>query len=325
MPLPKPRSGEQQDAFIGRCLADRATQDITGTTPAEAHDRRVAACFRTWNEAKGASVAETKQIHLEVKDAEKGQVEAIVSTFGVVDRDGDIILDGAIVDGTKVTISDFGHSSALPFLSSKPAGKGVIHIAEGKAILVGQYFMSTAHGREAFETVKAMGGQQEWSIGYDVVKKQAPDEEMRTKGARRVLEKLAVKEVSPVLIGAGLGTGTLGTKDFDARKAALAEAQRFETTRARLLRAGVQIKAAGTRTEGGATLTMGDYAYCPTSDIEDCKLPIQDEAHVRAALSRWNQTDMPDATARAAARRKLLAAAHRHAINTDDFEKANPR
>jgi hypothetical protein len=43
-------------------------------------------------------------------------------------------------------------------------------------------------------------------------------------------------------------------------------------------------------------------------------LPINDEAHVRNAIARWNQTDFPSKTAKEQARRKIMAAARRHKI-----------
>ena len=49
-------------------------------------------------------------------------------------------------------------------------------------------------------------------------------------------------------------------------------------------------------------------------------LPINDESHVRNAMSRWNQTDFPSKAAKNAARRKILAAARRHGIEVSDVD-----
>ena len=49
------------------------------------------------------------------------------------------------------------------------------------------------------------------------------------------------------------------------------------------------------------------------------QLPIQDAAHVRAAMSRFNQTHFPSADAKATAKRKILAAAKRLGIDVGDF------
>ena len=47
-------------------------------------------------------------------------------------------------------------------------------------------------------------------------------------------------------------------------------------------------------------------------------LPINDESHIRNAMSRWNQTDFSSKSAKDAARRKILAAARRHGIEISD-------
>jgi hypothetical protein len=47
-------------------------------------------------------------------------------------------------------------------------------------------------------------------------------------------------------------------------------------------------------------------------------LPINDESHIRNAMSRWNQTDIPSKTAKDTARRRILAAARRHGIDVSD-------
>ena len=46
-------------------------------------------------------------------------------------------------------------------------------------------------------------------------------------------------------------------------------------------------------------------------------LPINDESHIRNAMARWNQTDFEGAAAKERARKKIVAAAHRHGIEVD--------
>jgi hypothetical protein len=43
-------------------------------------------------------------------------------------------------------------------------------------------------------------------------------------------------------------------------------------------------------------------------------LPIYDEAHVRSAIARWNQTEFESTAASERAREKLLAAAREHGV-----------
>ena len=57
-------------------------------------------------------------------------------------------------------------------------------------------------------------------------------------------------------------------------------------------------------------------------------LPINDEAHVRNAIARFDQTEFDDPDAKASAARKILAAAKKHGIDvsdSDDVAKAAKR
>lgn len=57
-------------------------------------------------------------------------------------------------------------------------------------------------------------------------------------------------------------------------------------------------------------------------------LPINDESHVRNAISRFNQTDFDEPGAKSRAARKILAAAKRHGIDVeadDDVVRASKR
>lgn len=146
---------------------------------------------------------------LEIKDAEKGEVTAVVATLGVVDKDREVILPGAIKDGARVKLSLYGHGAVF---GDAPVGKGTLSMNGDRVLFNGQFFMTTSRGNEAFRTIKELGPDQEWSIGYRVVKWSEPNDEWRAKGAMRILEKLDVFEVSPVIIGAGEDTGTVAVK-----------------------------------------------------------------------------------------------------------------
>lgn len=148
----------------------------------------------------------------EIKDADRGEVEAIIATLGVVDRDGDVIRKGAIPHGVPVAMSGWGHDAVF---GSRPVGKGTIVIDGNRAIFKGRVFLNTAAGRETFEVLKEMGRDQEWSWGFHVAGDESPTEAERKQGARRALTKTAPFEVSPVIIGAGIGTGTVAVKQAD--------------------------------------------------------------------------------------------------------------
>lgn len=149
---------------------------------------------------------------LRVKNEEQGEVEAVVATLGVVDKDGDVILPGAIPDGAKVKLSAYGHDVVL--LDAPPVGKGEIRERNGKAIFSGRFFMETERGAEAFRVVKALGADGEWSIGYleRSVKTVELTDEWRSKGARRVIRSMEPREASPVFMGSQFGTATIAAK-----------------------------------------------------------------------------------------------------------------
>lgn len=145
-------------------------------------------------------------IRVEVKDADRGEVQVVFSTLDVVDSDGDVTRAGAFTDGEKVRISAYGHAS---WGGALPVGKGVIRQVKNEAVMDGQFFMDTTAGRDHFLVVKALDELQEWSYGFDVTKASFGEHDGHDV---RFLEGLKVHEVSPVLLGAGVGTRTIGAK-----------------------------------------------------------------------------------------------------------------
>lgn len=142
---------------------------------------------------------------IELKESEQpGEFTAIFSTFNVVDHDVDVTLPGAFSEGQKVRISYWGHR-----WHDLPVGKGVIHSDEEKAWVEGQFFIDTEAGMETYKTVKNLGELQEWSYGFDIDECRFGKFEDRDV---RFLEKLTVFEVSPVMLGAGIGTQTVAIK-----------------------------------------------------------------------------------------------------------------
>lgn len=156
---------------------------------------------------------ETKTLHGLKLLGDQGQVEAVFSTLNVKDADGDVTLPGAFTDGQQVRISDWNHSS---WGSALPVGRGRIEMRADRAVMAGQFFLNTSAGRDAYETVKGLAGDDQgaadltkWSYGYDVLDA-SPGEVGGEKV--RLLKSLNVHEVAPVLVPAGVGTGTLSVK-----------------------------------------------------------------------------------------------------------------
>lgn len=193
-----------------------------------------------------------------VKDADQGLVEAVfashlvdataLKTAGpeIIDKDGDVTLKGAFTAGQPVVISAYGHGS---WEGKLPIGKGVIREEGDLAVLDGQFFMDTTHGRDAFLTVKALSEDdlQEWSYSLHEVKSSRAQVAGRSV---RVLEQVGlVKEVSPVLMGAGVQTRTL---DVKARK-------QLDTSIRELLRAAGRARWS----------SVADWIYVVAYDVDE--------------------------------------------------------
>jgi HK97 family phage prohead protease len=158
-----------------------------------------------------------------IKDADAGLVECVFSTFNVKDSDWDVTVPGAMEDNAEALISAYGHTT---WSGALPVGKGTITSTDTEAVFTGQFWMDTASGRDTFLAVKHAGELQQWSYGYDALKWSYGEHD----GERvRFLEQLKVHEVSPVMLGAGVGTRTLAakgaTKFSDEAQAVLAAVQ----------------------------------------------------------------------------------------------------
>jgi len=153
----------------------------------------------------------TYRAPIEIKaEGQEGEFRAVFSTFNVIDLDGDVTLPGAFTEGQPVRIAYWGHR-----WQDLPVGRGEIHADEEKAWVDGRFFLDTEAGRETYLTVKNLGDLQEWSYGFDIDKWSHGEFEGQEV---QFLEALNVHEVSPVLLGAGIGTYTESIK---AQKAAL--------------------------------------------------------------------------------------------------------
>jgi HK97 family phage prohead protease len=142
---------------------------------------------------------------LELKaDGQPGEFRAIFSRFNVIDHDGDVTIPGAFKDGEAIRISYWGHR-----WQDLPVGRGVIHQDDKVAWVDGQFFLDTLAGKETYQTVKNLGDLQEWSYGYDVNEAETGQFEDHDV---QFLTSLTVHEVSPVMLGAGIGTETIDIK-----------------------------------------------------------------------------------------------------------------
>jgi len=168
---------------------------------------------------------ERKTVVCRLKLSDTGEFSALFAPFNKIDLQGDLTLPGAF--GTQnVVISGYGHGSSIGV--ALPVGKGTIHDGETGGIVEGKFFLNTTAGKDTYTIVKELGDLQEWSYSLPEI-----DYEMRTIDGQsvRVLKKIRVKEVSPVMIGAGIGTTTLSIKAAGGADSVQASWVRFQKTR----------------------------------------------------------------------------------------------
>jgi HK97 family phage prohead protease len=141
---------------------------------------------------------------LKTEGDDAGTIEAVISTFDVVDRDGDIVLASAFEDGEAIPMV-WSHDWQMPI------GKGVINVKDNRAVFKGRLNLNTDWGRNAYESIKDMGDLQEYSWGFQILDSDIVDRDGEKRRAIKTTERF---EASPVLVGAaGRGrTQTLSIK-----------------------------------------------------------------------------------------------------------------
>lgn len=146
---------------------------------------------------------------VELKKDKPGQFTAKFATLDVIDKDGDVILPGAIPTGKAVLISAYMHGS---WEGPLPVGKGVLRVENNDALVDGEFNLNTASGKEHYEAIKFAPELQEWSFGFIVKQVDTESEWAENPKVWRVIKLLDIFEVSPVLRGAGVDTRLLSIK-----------------------------------------------------------------------------------------------------------------
>ena len=137
---------------------------------------------------------------------EAGVGRAVISTLDVVDKDGDVTLPDAF--GSQPTVVLPTHD-----WQSIPLGKGTVREEGDEAVVDFKLNLESPTAKEWYSFFKfdMENGEslQEWSYGFDVL---ASSKGERDGKAVRFIEEVKVYEVSPVLVGAGINTRTVGIK-----------------------------------------------------------------------------------------------------------------
>ncbi len=158
-------------------------------------------------------------------DRNRGEVAAVIATAGVPDKDGDVLLPGAIMHGSPVLMSTWNHDAALHAALPVGAGRIFQEKVDGADAFVfrGKYFVDLPHAHAAWGTIRALqesGVPVEWSwVWPNTTVREGPlSSELRARGAKRVMASVTPREVSPVLVGASRGTRTLEARAEDRER-----------------------------------------------------------------------------------------------------------
>lgn len=139
-------------------------------------------------------------------DGSRGQFTAHFAKLGVIDRDGDVIVSGALGSDAPldVIISSWGHK-----WQELPVGRGTVYEEGEYLVCSGKFFIDTEDGDQTYKTVKGLGDLCEWSFGFNVLAAEPGSMDNRPV---QYLKRLSIFEVSPVLQGAGIETRTVDIK-----------------------------------------------------------------------------------------------------------------
>jgi len=151
---------------------------------------------------------ERKTIKIQLKADKPGTFSATISTLNVIDSDMDVTLPGAF-SNKEIVMSAYMHGSWDGGMDALPPGKGVVSEINNEVVVEGEFNLNTITGKEHYETLKFMGGIQEYSYGFRPIEYEFGE----FNGQQvRFLKKVDIFEFSPVLKGAGIGTRTRDIK-----------------------------------------------------------------------------------------------------------------
>jgi hypothetical protein len=163
---------------------------------------------------------------VEWKADKAGAFRAVVATYGVIDKDGDVTEPGALDTERPILVSPWNHSSIADAQSDLPVGTAKISTVGDSAVAEGRFFTETDDGKRAYQITKALHeeGLGEWSYGFRIPAGGAstdPKALDEYPGAVRLLKRVMPFEVSLVFSGAGVDTRTISVKSaIEAKRGA---------------------------------------------------------------------------------------------------------
>lgn len=152
-----------------------------------------------------------------VTDAPEGLAELVVSAYGNVDHEGDIVLKGA---SSKQIKGQYGPANPKGMLDHNDSmlaavAKTLDWWEEDDGLHIkAQYNLEKQAGREAFSDLLFYGDDMEFSVGY-AVKETAPlSKAQQDLGAKRAIKEWMIGEWSHVSLGMNSDTRLISAKSF---------------------------------------------------------------------------------------------------------------
>lgn len=138
---------------------------------------------------------------------EKGTGQAVFATMNLWDKDDEFTVPGSFGVQTAKLVG--AHNWGAPNI-----GMAEIREEGDNAIADFKFYLDMQSAREWYTALLnnfKSGVPQEWSYGFDVLVEERGERNGRT---GRILKKIKVHEVSPVMVGAGMSTRTTAIKSY---------------------------------------------------------------------------------------------------------------
>ena len=133
-----------------------------------------------------------------------GGAKAILAHLGTVDRDRDILDPGSMRPAAHVVLSAWNHSALRG--GEEPVGFARRVREEGDKITAEIVFFDTPEGRRCCEKVQREAP--DFSFGLRSIETRPLTDDERRRGALRAIRRFELHEVSPVVKGASVASGT---------------------------------------------------------------------------------------------------------------------
>lgn len=163
-----------------------------------------------------------------VKDATAGIAELVVSVYGNVDHDKDIVEFGSVA---KQIAGEYGPNPKGLLdhdWSMRSAVAKTLRMWESEdgTHIEAQYNLAKQAGREAFDDLLFYGEDMEFSVGYEIKARRTPTDGEKARGAKQVITEWQINEWSHVMLGANSATRLVAAKakTEDGAKALAAKA-----------------------------------------------------------------------------------------------------